>query len=254
LRESRHHLHILVAEDNPVNEKLVVRLLENRGHQVVAVGNGREALAALERAPFDILLMDVQMPEMDGIQAAVAIRQREQLTGTRLPIIALTAHAMQGDRERCLEAGMDGYISKPIRADELLAVVEGLLPATAAEIASEPVDQQTEAVFDRAGALSYVDGDIDLLREMAVLFLSEYPRQMTVIQEAIATRDSQALTRTAHSLKGVVATFAARGAYEAVLRLEMMGQSGDMLNAPQAYASLDAEMSRLIDVLKRLGH
>ncbi|HEX9867830.1 MAG TPA: response regulator, partial [Candidatus Tectomicrobia bacterium] len=241
LRESRQRRHILLAEGNPANQKLLVRLLENQGQSVVVAGNGREVLAALEREPFDLLLMDVEMPEMDGLQAAASIRQKERQTGMRLPIIALTARATQEDQDRCLEAGMDGYVSKPIRADELLAVVEGMLLDTASPAVGEPVDRPSEALFDRSAALSYVDGDMGLLREMAELFLADCPRQMAKIQAAIASSDSQALMRAAHSLKGVVATFAAKATYEAALRLEMMGEDGDLLAAREAYADLEAE-------------
>ena len=115
---------VLLAEDNPVNKKVAVRLLEKRGHSVVTAGNGIEAVAAFERQPFDAVLMDVQMPEMDGLEAAAEIRVRERHTGARIPIIAITAHAMPGDRERCLKAGMDDYILKPIQPAELFAAIE----------------------------------------------------------------------------------------------------------------------------------
>jgi len=116
LGTSQRRLRILVAEDSPVNHKLVVRLLEKWGHTVVVAHDGREALAALDEQRFDVVLMDIQMPEMDGFEATAAIRAQEETTGPHVPIIAMTAHAMQGDRERCLEAGMDGYVTKPIRA------------------------------------------------------------------------------------------------------------------------------------------
>jgi CheY-like chemotaxis protein len=253
LRESRHRRHILLAEDNRVTQTLLVRLLESQGQSVVVAGNGRDVLAALEREPFDLVLMDVEMLEMDGLQATAAIRQKEQQTGMRLPIIAMTAHATQEDRERCLEAGMDGYVSKPLRADELLAVVEGMLLATASQAVGESIDRPAEALFDRTAALSYVDGDVGLLREMAELFLADYPQQMAKIQAAIASSDSQALMRAAHSLKGVVGTFAAKATHEAALRLEMMGENGDLREARDAYACLEAEISRLAAVLTRLG-
>jgi two-component system, sensor histidine kinase and response regulator len=253
LRENRQRQHILLAADDSVNQKLLVRLLENRGHSVVVVPNGREALAALTRDQFDLILMDVQMPEMDGVQATAAIRQKEQQTSTRLPIIAMTARARGEDEERCRNAGMDGYISKPIRADELLAVVEGLLPATALAEVTEPMDEDPAAVFDWTAALSYVDGDVGLLREIAELFLADYPQRMAEIQDAIATGDSQTLMRTAHSLKGVVSTFAAKAASEAALRLEMIGHSGDLSQARDAYAPFETEMSRLTSLLARLG-
>jgi CheY-like chemotaxis protein len=112
-------LRVLVAEDNPVNQKLVVSLLRKLGHETTVAGNGSEALSALERAAFDLVLMDVQMPEMDGLEATARIRARERVVGGHLPIVALTAHALKGDRERCLEAGMDDYVSKPIKPEEL---------------------------------------------------------------------------------------------------------------------------------------
>ncbi|MGH9455415.1 MAG: response regulator, partial [Terriglobia bacterium] len=129
------NLTILLAEDNPVNQRLAVRLIEKRGHTVVVAENGREALAALEKQTFDLVLMDVQMPEMDGFEATAAIRKLDDLRGTHLPVIAMTAHAMKGDRERCLAAGMDGYITKPVKASELIQVIEdhaGQLVAAAA--------------------------------------------------------------------------------------------------------------------------
>src|SRR5262249_15178665 len=119
------HLHILLAEDNLINQKLALRLLEKQGHTVVVVADGHEALAALECTRFDVVLMDVQMPGMDGLEATASIRRAEQVTGRHLPILAMTAYAMKGDRERCLAAGMDGYLSKPIRAQELFEMLEG---------------------------------------------------------------------------------------------------------------------------------
>jgi CheY-like chemotaxis protein len=120
----RRQLNILLAEDNPVNQRVSVRILEKQGHRVAVAANGIEALQALSREPFDVVLMDVQMPEMNGWDAAIAIRNREKLTGEHLPIIALTAGAMDGDREKCLAAGMDDYIAKPFRAETLLQVLE----------------------------------------------------------------------------------------------------------------------------------
>jgi len=126
-------LRVLVAEDNAVNQRLAQRLLERRGHQVEIVGDGAQAIEVLARAAFDVVLMDVQMPGMDGFQATAAIREKERLTGGHIPIVAMTAHAMRGDRERCLEAGMDSYVSKPLRADDFYAAVEGRLTVAQAE-------------------------------------------------------------------------------------------------------------------------
>jgi CheY-like chemotaxis protein len=126
LREGGRSLRILLAEDNAVNQLLAARLLEKQGHQVVTVGNGRAALERLEKETFELILMDIQMPDMDGFEATAAIRKGEESTGKHLPIIAMTAHAMEGDRERCLDAGMDGYISKPIHGKDLIDAIENL--------------------------------------------------------------------------------------------------------------------------------
>jgi two-component system sensor histidine kinase/response regulator len=252
LRESRQRRRILLAEDNQVNQKLLVHLLENRGHTVVVAANGREALAALERERFDVVLLDVQMPEIDGIQTTAAIRQWEQQTGTHLPIIALTAQAMPGDRERCLQAGMDGYIARPIRADALFTAIESLMtPPDAAEI--DPLTPEMAApIFDLAGALAHVDGDMALLQEIAAMFRHDCPHLMSKIQAAISSNDSEALMRAAHSLKGGVGIFTTTAPFAAALRLEMMGYRGDLLHAPEAYVALEAEVSRLTDFLARL--
>jgi CheY-like chemotaxis protein len=138
----RVNLRILVAEDNPVNQAVARRLLQKRGHIVTTVDNGREALATVEKGTFDLILMDVQMPEMDGLEATAAIRRREQGTGVHLPILAMTAHAMKGDEEQCLAAGMDGYITKPVRSEELFGMIDRYVPR---ERAVEPGDTATRS-------------------------------------------------------------------------------------------------------------
>jgi two-component system sensor histidine kinase/response regulator len=123
VREVRHHTRVLLVEDNLVNQKLAMALLEKRGFGVTTVGDGKGVLAALQREPFDLVLMDIQMPEMDGFEATAAIRDAEKSTGKHVPIIAMTAHALKGDQERCLTAGMDAYVSKPIRSSELFETI-----------------------------------------------------------------------------------------------------------------------------------
>ncbi len=127
-------LRILLVEDNPVNQTLATILLEKRGHTVSIAGNGKEALAAWEKEEFDLILMDVQMPEMDGLEATACIRERERGTGRHIPIVAMTAHAIKGDREHCLQAGMDGYVSKPIEAKQLFQAIVDVTPMPASEV------------------------------------------------------------------------------------------------------------------------
>jgi CheY-like chemotaxis protein len=138
IQEGKQSLSFLVAEDNAVNQRLIARLLAKRGHRVVLAQNGREALEALEKQAFDIVLMDLQMPEMDGFEATQLIREKEKASGAHLAIIALTAHAMKGDEEQCLACGMDGYVTKPIKLEELFSVVENVVPGISRR--SEPKD------------------------------------------------------------------------------------------------------------------
>jgi len=242
LRERRRELRVLLAEDNVVTQALVVRLLQKRGHKVVAAANGREALSRLEEAGFagfDVVLMDVQMPEMGGYEATAVIRAEGRLTGKHLPIIALTAHAMKGDREQCLAAGMDGYVSKPIRVDELLAAMQGVVSSVS------PAGDAPPEVFDSAAVLARLQGDTILLAEMASLFLRDCPKHMANIRAAIGRRDSQALQASAHALKGSVSNFSAHAAAEAALRLETLGRQGEVTPAEEAYRTLEEEIGRL---------
>jgi len=247
LREARRKLRVLVAEDNAVNQELAVRLLEKQGHTVAVAGNGREALEALEKAAsgFDVVLMDVQMPEMDGFEATAAIRQKEKATGKHLPIIAMTAHAMKGDRERCLAAGMDDYVAKPIQAKELWATVEGAALPAVEKRESVLAEPRPEEALDRATALARVDGDANLLGELAGLFLADCARLLSAVEEAVARADARALEHAAHALKSSVGNFAAHAAFEAAARLEMSGRQGDLTEAQEAYAVLQQEIERL---------
>jgi len=223
-RKATRRLKILLAEDNPVNQQVASRILERRGHAVIVAGDGRSALAALEGAHgFDAVLMDVQMPEMDGLEATRAIRERERgAGGGRVPIIAMTAHAMEGDRERCLAAGMDGYISKPVEADDLVRTVE-----------------RAAGAFDASRAAARLGGDENLLRELLELFLADAPRMVSEVRDAIDAKDAEALRRAAHALKGSVANFGAGGAVDAARRLETMGAAGNLADARAALSELE---------------
>jgi CheY-like chemotaxis protein/HPt (histidine-containing phosphotransfer) domain-containing protein len=252
LREAQCGLRILVAEDNPVNRELAVRLLEKRGHSVAVAMNGHEALARLERQPFDLVLMDVQMPEMDGLEATAAIREKEKTTGHHLPIIALTAHAMKGDRERCLGAGMDGYVAKPIRANELVAAIEGVRGVSVRAETKTFGAGPGHDVLDRAAALERVEGDAELLSDLVRVFLGEWPRLRGEVRQALERRDGRALARAAHTLKGSVGNFAARRAWEAAGRLEWLAEKSDLQRAEEACALLEAEIERLNPALAGL--
>jgi PAS domain S-box-containing protein len=246
----QRRLRILLAEDNLVNQRVVVRVLEKQGHEVVVAGNGKEALERVASpAPFDLVLMDVQMPEMGGFEATAAIRARERETGGHLPIIALTAHAMKGDRERCLEAGMDDYLCKPIQHDELLEVIGRLATTQTEACAKAETNGAAHAVFDRARALQLVGGDEALLAEIVGVFHEDGPRLIDGIREAVAARDANRLCRSAHSLKGSLGCLSATPACEAALRLETLGRSGDLSDAPHALETLESELSRLTAAL-----
>src|SRR5205807_918407 len=205
--------------------------VEKRGHTVSVANNGREALELLERARwegFDVVLMDVQMPEMDGLEATASIRARERATGRHIPIIAMTAHAMKGDRERCLEAGMDDYVSKPIQASVLLQVIATHVPSVApsAHDLAEARNPAAEA-FDLQTVLARVDGDAVLLRELVEIFLDSAPRHLQDLHDALACDDAPRLARTAHTLKGMLSYFNSTLTSQAILMLEQHGRAGD---------------------------
>jgi CheY-like chemotaxis protein/HPt (histidine-containing phosphotransfer) domain-containing protein len=251
-------LNILLAEDNVVNQKLMVVMLQKKGHQVAVAANGRIAVELSIATDFDLILMDVQMPEMDGFEATAQIRAREVAGIRRTPIIALTAHAMKGDRERCLQMGMDGYVSKPIHTEELIRAVIEVLP-TAADcdtIAPGPVlasaaagTESTTDIPDKARALKYVDGDENLLRELVQLFLDDCPRLLIDLRNAIAQQDAATLQRVAHTIKGAVANFGDRSAGETARQLETMGKNQNLNSASDACTALEYRIEKIRPVL-----
>jgi CheY-like chemotaxis protein len=252
IERSARPLRVLVAEDNAMNRKVAVGLLERRGHRVIAVADGRQALAAVEQEAFDVVVMDVQMPNMDGFETTVAIRAREERSGRHVPIIALTAHAMTGDRERCLRAGMDGYVSKPVEADELFATIERFT-APAGEAETSAVLAPAATVLDREAVYRRIGNDVELLLEAIATFREESTELMGSLREAVEHRDAELVGRVAHSLKGALATLAASPAADAALRIEKMGRSGDLSGVDEARASLEFEMTRLRDELNTLS-
>lgn len=238
-------LRILLAEDGVINQQVAVRLLEERGHSVEVVNNGRTALEQVAAKPFDVVLMDVQMPDMDGLEATAAIRRAETLTGGHIPIVAMTAHAMQGDRDRFLAAGMDGYVAKPVRPHELYAAVEEFGPHAEAGLLA-PAD----VPFEWDAALESVGGDEAMLRELAEMFFAECPKLMQQIREHIASADGPELRRAAHTLKGSAHVFGAEEAAEAAHRLEEIGREEAFADAAEALALLEDEVARLLPALR----
>jgi signal transduction histidine kinase/CheY-like chemotaxis protein len=274
MAESRHTSHhspveslkILIAEDNPVNQKVAARVLERQGHAVYITSDGQQTVDAFGRVTFDLILMDVQMPVMDGLLATRKIREVEKTKGIApTPIVAVTARAMQGDRELCLAAGMDGYIAKPIVVDELYAVLdeiafskrtkavrvnaEGINATTAFTIAEDLPDKE---VFDYASFLSFVNGDADFLIDVVGLFLEKHIAQVDGICRAVDSGDAKTLERLAHSLKGSLSSIIAMRAATAAGELESMAESGDLEGAAQALPQLLEEIEVLVDVLQQL--
>jgi len=243
-------LNVLVAEDNVTNQKLVEALLKQRGHVVTTVPNGRQAIERATQEPFDVVLMDVQMPEVSGLEATTAIREHERGTGRRIPIVALTASAMAGDREECLAAGMDAYVSKPLRPEELFSTIDALCgcgPAStsaAAPAASRAVNLDT--------LLAGFDGNGRLVQEVVDVFMEDAPAMISRLRDAAAGRDSVKLASAAHALKGAAGLFAEGRAYESARRLERLAKAGDLSAAGQALADVEADVSQLIAELRDL--
>jgi PAS domain S-box-containing protein len=249
------HLHILLAEDNPINQNLSVRLLGKQGYEITVAADGMEAVAAVARQPFDLILMDVQMPEMDGLEATGLIRAFEKTEGgrgpggSRIPIIAMTALAMTGDREKCLQAGMDDYITKPVRAHELFAAIDRI--ATSAPVQAVATAAPSGDI-DWKAALDYVAGDQQMLRDLIGIFLKEGPRWLSELHSALDRNQAAEVKRLAHNLKGSVRLFGSKSAFDAAFLLEQMSRSGNLSEAPAALADLEQSINRLLPLLRRL--
>lgn len=245
MRRPGRRLKILLAEDNIINQKLSTRILRSQGHAVVVVADGREAIAALGRKAFDLILMDVQLPGMSGLEATAAIRKREKETGAHVPIIATTADAMQGDREKCLEAGMDAYISKPIRPTEIFRTIATVLPDFAPSATDLLPASTLPDVLDERALLSQVGGDIKLLRQLITIFLADSPRALAQIQKAIRGGDLEAIRKTAHAFRGSVSIFAAPAAVRSAVELETLVREGDLVRIKKAFVGLKKETARM---------
>jgi len=242
-----HRLRVLVADDNHINQKVIASLLNKLGHRADVVGNGKEALEAFKLVPYDMLLMDVQMPEVDGFETCRQIRALEESKGRHTPIIAITAHARKVDREKCLAAGMDDYVSKPIKPGDLkAALARRMAAAKTIPMMNPALESSTHAdILNFATALSQVDGNRELLCEVARLFLDQYPKLLEKTHQALSRSDYQSLAEAAHTLASSVGQLGGQRAYAAAKKLEQVSSDGDQSSAPQALAELEREVQLL---------
>jgi len=243
IAESRHTLRILLAEDNLVNQQVATAMLLKRGHQVDVVANGREAVAAVAAERYDVVLMDIQMPEMDGFEATARIRALPQ--GGTLPVIALTAHALSGERERCLERGMTGYLAKPFKAHELFAVVEGRGPegSEPAPVAPPPVDVDAfRRTMEEAGAAEAVDG-------ILATFVQTLPQRLDALTAATGGETAEPIQRAAHAFKSAAATIGARSLAALLEQIESAARAGDVSRARDAMEPVRREAQAALDYL-----
>ena len=240
---------MLVAEDNPTNQALVAALLKQKGHRVSIVGNGRQAADRAVLESFDLILMDVQMPEMSGLEATAVIRDHERTTGRHVPIVALTARAMAGDREQCLAAGMDAYVSKPLRPDELFSAIDAVTRPPGPSRRRTPTAGDT---VDRDALLAGFGGRTDLLKHVVEVFLEDAPSILARLKEAMQTNNAVEVTAAAHALKGSVGLFSQGNAYECARRLEQSGRGGDLTGGETVREELAASVSRLMTELRAL--
>ncbi len=241
IRTPSRQLNILAAEDTPFNQKFIQRLLDRWNHRSTVVGNGKEALEALKKQSFDVVLMDVQMPQLNGLETTKAIRIEEQQTKRHIPIIAMTAHAIKGDRERCLEAGMDAYVSKPIDADKLFDTIEKLTKDPEIKETAEDLSP----ALDKEMLLNAFEGDWEFLKEVVDVFLSDYPKLLEDLRNASRTGDSETLMRAAHSLKGMLKNFQADPAANVAFELEKKGKGDNFDGVPEAIDNLTAQAAEL---------
>jgi len=242
-------LKVLVAEDNKFNQQVIQRILERRGHRVTVVHDGRETLAALEQNAFDLLLLDVNMPEMDGLEVIKIIREREKTSGKHLCVIALTALSGNRDRERCIEAGMDDFLAKPMRAAEVYAALVRLI--TSNSIAQPDATTGNSALIDPAIVLSGCAGDAALLADMIQLFEEEAPELLARVGAAVRSSDAEQLRITAHSFRGLVSSFSTTTANAAEV-LEQLGIEGRAGEAAERYQALHRAVQELRTILPAL--
>jgi CheY-like chemotaxis protein len=240
-------LKILVAEDTPFNQTFILRLLEKNGFHPILVENGQQAVERFNPDFVDVILMDVQMPEMDGFEATREIRKLEAQKGGHIPIIAMTAYATEGDRERCLAAGMDDYVSKPISAGKLFKTIDALI---APDDAVQPTDEKKGCSLNEDGLIKLFENDHNLFKELVEIFVDDYPQMLTALRKSLKTTDAKTFSRTAHSLKGMLRNFQAEVAADTAFDLEKKGKQGELDGADKIVENLAGQLDEMAKKLK----
>jgi two-component system sensor histidine kinase/response regulator len=242
-------LKILVAEDTPFNQTFILRLLEKNGFQAILVENGQQAVERFDPDTFDIILMDVQMPEMDGFEATRKIRALEEQNGGHIPIIAMTAYATEGDRERCLAAGMDDYVSKPISALKLFKAIEALIPV---KKDAPGADGQRGALLNKDNLMRAFENDRRLFKELVDIFVNDYPQMLNTLRQSLKDADAKTFSRTAHSLKGMLRNFQAEAVADTAFDLEKRGKQGELDGSDRVIEYLAGQLDEMAQKLKQL--
>ena len=253
-------LNILVAEDNRVNQTVATRILEKMGHRITIANNGVEAIARLKASCFDLVLMDIQMPQMDGITATQNIRSQETNGSFHLPIIAMTAHAMKGDRERCLEAGMDEYVSKPIDTKELGLVISKVMHLS---VVNDRETGETACIVTPAGKQPVVDfeqmlerlgGDEDLMHQVVEIFIDQAPKHIDRLRCALAQGDAEGVEKTAHNMKGELGYLGIPELSQQARELEELGRKPDLEQASRIFVAFEIGISKVVLAMRSQGH
>jgi CheY-like chemotaxis protein/HPt (histidine-containing phosphotransfer) domain-containing protein len=252
----RHPLRILLAEDNMVNQKVALRMLERMGYRADVAANGFEVIEALERQQYDVVLMDVQMPEMDGLEATRHIR-RDRPAHDQPYIIALTAHALSGDRERLLAQGMDDYISKPVRAEQLVRALEMAVPTASRDLeAGAKSLQPGDSMIDQSGLESLIamvgEGNQELFTDLVETLAEEASHLIPELKEAISAGDADQVRHAAHTLKGSFASMGATTLAHLCFEMEKKGKSGDLAGASELVAQIEAMYEKVIEALRAI--
>jgi CheY-like chemotaxis protein/HPt (histidine-containing phosphotransfer) domain-containing protein len=245
---SRGNARILVAEDNPVNQKVILRQLAKLGYAADAVANGLEVLQALTHIPYDLVLMDCQMPEMDGYAATAELRRRPESYG-HVPIIALTAHAMEGDREKCFAAGMDDYISKPLKVEELQEKLTHWLSRKPSAPPAPVAPVPTEDPVDMKLLRDVADGDPEFMNELVELYFTDASNRIAALRRAVTSGTVTEVEQIAHTLAGSSAASGMRAVAPPLRKLEQMARAGQLVDAPALIEEVTTQLGRTRDFL-----